>query len=368
MTLDMIYRSIAVHATAAMQLTIDVERNGLALANTPSLVRRPCLSMSRSAFIEFYITSMYIDGNAFWLPTFADATSRRPGEVVDLEPLNPREVAIIRDPQTRVVTFSYRGTIYQRNEMIWLQLLRVPGFHRGLGPIQAAQITVAGALDARDYGALWFRESEEPNGVLTTDQELKAGDTETYRNIWYGRNADGSERLGTDGKPIPKSIFERLRVLGKGLRYESLLLKPSDLQFLESQQYSNVSLARLMGAPFSLVGVAVKGSNDTYQNVEQEWIGYIRFELMRALREFEEAFSELLPYGQTARFRIETLLRTDTKSRYEGHKIALDPDTGWMELEEVRALEGLPPLSAAQLDARAARATTRKATAIVNNA
>lgn len=138
------------------------------------------------------------------------------------------------------------------------------------------------------------------------------------------------------------------------------------MQFLETQQFTTTQMARLIGAPASIMLVAVEGTPETYSNVEQEWIGYVRFSLMKPLREIEEAFTELLPRGQVARFKIDNLLRTDTKTRYEAHAIALDPQRGWADEDEIRALEGMAPLTAQQREDRAARRTTAKPAAKEN--
>lgn len=365
MTLSTVYRGISIHATAVCQLTMGVWRNGEELARPHSLIVKPSLSMSRSAFYEYTVTSLYLDGNAFWLKTLAGAGAARPGEVVDLTPLNPNEVGMVADRERGIVKYNYRGKTYSSDDIEHLKLLRIgdPVFDRGLGPIQAAQIELNGALDARDYGAKWFSESEQPDGILTTDQELKPAangkpsDSETYRNVWYGLNPDGTETTGNESK---RNQRRRLRVLGKGLKYQHLMLKPSDLQFLDSQQFSTTQIARLLGTPASLMLAAVEGKSQSYSNVEQDWIAYARFTLMSPLREMEEAFTKLLAHGQTARFKIDALLRTDTKTRYEGHAIALDPVKGWMDVDEVRSIEGLPPLTTEQRSRRAAAATTKE--------
>lgn len=360
LSLSTFYRGIQIHATAVCQLSIAVERDGATLDATPTLVLKPDLNQSRSAFLEYTVVSLYVDGNAFWLITRDDA-----GKVVNLTPLNPNEVTVSVERDAfgvETIAYGYRGERKTARDIKHLQLMRVPGLHRGLGPIQAATIEVRGALDARDYGAMWLSDASMPDGVLTTDQELAPGDADKYKNVWYGRNPDGTEKEGDD---FAQRITERLRVLGKGLSYAPLLLKPSDVQFLETQQYSTIQMARLVGAPASSMLVAVQGSSQTYQNVEQEWIGYVRFGLMKSLREIEEAFTDLLPGKQTARFKIDALLRSDTKTRYQAHAISLDPVRGWADEDEVRALEGLPPLTAAQRAERAdrrAKTTTTKET------
>lgn len=361
LSLSTVYRGIQIHATAVSQLSIGVERNGAQLAEQPSLVVKPDLETSRSAFLEYTIVSLYVDGNAFWKITRAPAGASRPDEVVNLAPLNPAEVSVnVRRDSFGIdhVTYWYRGTEYSRRDIQHLQLLRVPGKYRGLGPIQAATVEIRGALDARDYGSMWLTESSTPDGILTTDQVLAPNQAEQYKNVWYGRNADGSARTTTTDQPANPN--ERLRVLGQGLHYSPLMLKPSDVQFLETQQFNTTQIARLLGTPASLLLAAVEGNSQTYSNVEQDWIGYVRFSLMKPIREIEEAFSELLPGRQTARFNLAVLLRTDTKTRYEGHAIALDPVKGWMTADEVRAIEGMQPLTEKQRSELAARSTSTK--------
>jgi HK97 family phage portal protein len=357
LTLSTIYRGVQVHATSVSQLALGVERKGVQLDVQPNLVIRPDIDETRSAFLEYTTTSLYLDGNAFWRVTRAAVGSSREGEVVNLTALNPNEVTVKVDRDgfgIDKITYHYRGKPYGRREMAHLKLLRVPGLHRGLGPIQAAQIEVRGALDARDYGSLWLSDSNMPDGVLTTDQELPPGAGDKYKHVWYGRNPDGTKRDGDD----TFGPNERLRVLGNGLSYSPLLLKPSDVQFLETQQFSTIEMARLIGAPASIMLVAVEGSSETYSNVEQEWIGYVRFGLMKALREIEEAFSDLLPGQQVARFKLDALLRSDTKTRYESHAISLDPVKGWRTPDEVRALEGDAPLTDEQRAELAGRRPT----------
>jgi phage portal protein BeeE len=53
--------------------------------------------------------------------------------------------------------------------------------------------------------------------------------------------------------------------------------------------------------------------------------------------------TEYLPRGQYAKMNVDALLRPDTKSRYEAHKIALD--SGFLTLDEVRELENREPIA-----------------------
>jgi phage portal protein BeeE len=85
----------------------------------------------------------------------------------------------------------------------------------------------------------------------------------------------------------------------------------------------------------------------TYSNIEQELISFTRFTLAAYYIEIEEALTSLLPGRLTniAKMNVDALLRSDTLTRYQAHQIALDANSGWLNIDEVRATEGLPPVN-----------------------
>lgn len=332
LTLSTVFRAVQVLGTAVSQLSVKVQRSGTVI-ESPTLIKSPSLKYSRRAFIEMTISSLATAGNAFWLMNRPGGAT---GSVVDIDVLNAHEVRIDSDVERGIITYWFRGTQYQSWEVKHLQYLRIPGKIRGLGPIQAAQTELRGTIDARDYASNWFTDGDEPTGILTSDQDLTAEKAKKYRDAFT-----------RSGEYAPEGGKTRdIRVLGAGLKYDPMVLKPADVQFLESQQFSTTQIARLFGMSSSMMLAAVEGGSQTYQNVEQEWIGFNRFTLMKYIGEMEDAFSDLLPYGQRVKFNVDALLRTDTKTRYEAHNLAL---TGkWKTRDEVRADEDLPALTTAQ--------------------
>ncbi|WP_405472364.1 phage portal protein [Paenarthrobacter ilicis] len=329
LTLSTVFRAVQILGTSVSQLSIRVQRGGKTI-DSPALIRRPCLDFSLRAFLELTVAALALSGNCYWLLKRADGPL---SPVLDIEVLPAHEVRPANDPVKNVLTYWYAGKEYQSWEIKHLQYLRIPKRLKGLGPIQAAQVELRGTLEMRDYASQWFTDTDEPTGILTSDQDLNAEKAKRYRDA-FKREGDFAP---ADGKK------RDIRVLGSGLRYDPMLLKPADVQFLESQQFSTTQIARLFGISSSILLAAVEGNSQTYSNVEQDWIGYTRFTLMKYLGEIEDALTDLLPMGQRARFNIDALLRTDTKTRYEAHNLAL---TGkWKTTDEVRADEDLAPLT-----------------------
>lgn len=319
--LSMVYRAINIHAISAKQMSIDVYRSGVTI-ESPSFVRQPDFNINRAAWIEQSIVSLATTGNAYW-----EIVRDQSGRIMNLQVLNPLDVTInSKDDGTvesyKVATSAKEKTL-RPDRIQHLSLLRVPGSHYGLGPIQAAKREIKGAIDTRDYSANWFEESGVPSGVLKSDQVLAPDQATAAKNAW---NATAGAKNG-------------VAVLGQGLSYAPIFLSPSDAQFIESQNFNVTQVARLFGVPSSLMLADAGGSSMTYQNVEQDWIGYIRFSLMSYLIEIEQGLTTLLPRGQEAHFNIEALLRSDTLTRYNAHKLGIE--AGFLTIEEVRAIEGL---------------------------
>lgn len=317
LTLGAVYRAVSIRVAGLCQLSIDVERAGQKI-DTPSLLRRPDIDTSYRAFIEQTAVSLSLAGNAYWR-----IRRNERGEVTTLEVLNPHDVTIRTSKSGRVVGFAHRGYDLKREEVKHLSKLRVPGTPYGLGPIQAARADLRGAIDLRDYASKVVSTSDVPSGVLSVSSPLADGEAATIKSTWT--ETHGGKR--------------GVAVLGHGTTYAATYLTPADAQFLESQRFSVIAIARLFGVPASLMLSGIDGSALTYANISQEWLGFLKWGLADDIAEIEEAFSDLLPRGQHARFNPEALLRLDTTGRYAAHESALR--AGWLLPSEVREIENL---------------------------
>lgn len=354
-----VYRAVQVLTTAAAQLPIVVERAGRALTGreVPALVRKPQTDLDRSEWLEQCVLSLALHGELFLHRIRDHAT----GEILELRVLPAPEVTVTEDPKLppaspHRITYHHQGRKYNRNDVGHQALMRLPGKLHGLGPIQAARAELLGALDVRDYSAQFFDTTGEPAGILTAPGAIGAKDARHNRRAWNGQDPETGEPLPLEDNP------SRVRVLGNGMTYTPLRLSPADAQWLESRKFSTTEIARLFGVPSSLMLAPTDGTSMTYQNTEQEWIGFVRFTLMAYLRKIEEALTALTPLGQVVRFNLEGLLRTDTASRYAAHASALGPD-GFLTVDEVRHVEGLPPLTDAQREEILARRAAARAVA-----
>lgn len=320
--LHAVYRAVEIRAVAAKQISIDALRGSEDVDPMPAILRRPDPFISRGQFVEQTVLSLNLNGNAYWR-ILRDDTDR----VSSVWVMNPNDVVIDTNAKGFVTGYQYQGETLRTKDVKHLSRMRVPGSAYGLGPIQAAQAELRGAMDTSSYASDWLYSGDVPSGILKADQILTPEQAKQARTQWD--ETHGGRR--------------GVAVLGQGLSYQQVFLSPKDAQFIESQQWDVTRVARLFGVPASLMLVVLDGSSQTYANVEQDWLGFIRFGLMNDLLEIEDALSDFLPRGQRARFNIEALLRADTKSRYEAHASAIS--AGWLTVNEVRAIEGYPALA-----------------------
>ncbi|NHB85213.1 phage portal protein [Tessaracoccus sp. HDW20] len=109
-------------------------------------------------------------------------------------------------------------------------------------PIEAARRGIQFADGAAAYSAEWWNGSGQPSGILSSDQSLTADKARQYRNTWND--------LDDEGRPIERTANPSgIKVLGAGLSYEPIMLKPADALWLEAMDFSTIDIARIYGTP-----------------------------------------------------------------------------------------------------------------------
>ncbi len=307
-----VYRAVDVLVIAGKQLTMDVWR-GRERLTSPAIIRNPDIDSQPATWIAENISSLALSGNAFWRVTPG------PRGPLNAKVLDPNVCQLNKDG-----TLNHKGNTIPRGEFRHLKLMPRAGHTYGLGPIQAARAELLGAVDLRNYASEWFVSGDVPSGVLKSDQHLTKDQADGYKAQWEARNAHG------------------VAVLGAGLGYQPILLKPEDAQFVQARQYTKTYIATLFGIPARMMLASVEGGSMTYANIAQDDLTFVRWTLMNYLSAIEEAMSAILPGHQTSRFNLDGILRPDTTTRYKAHKTALE--AGFMTIDEVRAIEGLPPM------------------------
>lgn len=326
-----VFRCLDVLTTAMGQLPLTVERQGRTLKGrqVPGLIRRPSLDMSTSEFLVALTMSLAVTGNAFI------HTDRVDGEIVSLDVWNPHGVYSTKNQAGRKV-YWHDGKTYPASDVRHLKRMALPGEEFGKGPIQAANASLYGAVRQRAFSSMWFDGTGQPTGILSTEQELNGTQSKQLRNLWNGLDPETGEPVSQHANP------SGIKVLGNGMSYRQLHLSPKDAMWIEAQNFTTLEIARIFGVPPNLLYAAIEGNSMTYSNVEQSWLEFSRFTLLGYIRPIEDALTDLVPMGQRVKINMEGLLRSDTKTRYEAHRVGIE--AGFLSVNEVRVIEGLEPV------------------------
>lgn len=217
------------------------------------------------------------------------------------------------------------------SELIAVRGLMRPGKTRGVGVIQSHLHDLKMAGHIRDYADGMLQRGVPAGYLKVTAPDLTEDEASRLRSRW--ESAHGGTR-------------RRIAVLGATTEFHPLNLDPKALQLIEMRRYSLLEIALMFGVPPYKLGID-DGTSNTYANVESRNIDFVTDTLLSWTRRIETVFEAQLARGTTMRINLDALRRADTKTRYEAHQIGIDG--GWLTVDEVRDLEGLPERSQAGL-------------------
>lgn len=319
MRLSAVWSCVRLLADTISTLPVDVYRDGKNIA-TPPLLVTPAAGTPRHDWLYQVMVSLLLRGNAYGVITARSGATLLPAQV---ELVDPDQVQV--DRRDGVTSYRIGATGYEAEDVWHVRAYPVPGLPVGLSPVDYARQAIGLGLAAEKFGARFFGDGATPSGFLSTDQRLDQTQAETVATRW--RQMHGDHR--------------KIAVLAGGLKFNPITIAPDESQFIETQRFTVAQIARVFGVPPEMVG-SDSGGSLTYANVESRALDFLRYSVQPWLVRLEVALSALLPRQQNVKFNAGGLLRATTKERYDAHKVALD--AGFLTVDEVRALEDLPPL------------------------
>lgn len=289
------------------------------------------------AFRESMTASVLLHGNAY-----ARITTNASGELSGLYPMHPQSVTIVKLPNGRHrydwSNEDGRMVPLLQEEVLHLRDRTDPGSIVGKSRIAIARDTLGLSLTLRAHGAGVFGRGARPASILTN---------EGTRDLTTGEIRDLQARLEQYARPENAG---RTLILPRAFKYSTVGLSNEDAQWVTAQQFGVAEVARIFRVPPVLIQDL---SHATFTNVVELGSQFVRFSLQRWLSLWESEISRSL-LGPIARRRyfaehsVEGLLRGNPEARADFYGKAIKD--GWMDVEEVRRIENLPPRTAPVVD------------------
>ncbi|MEU0634391.1 phage portal protein [Streptomyces sp. NPDC005989] len=286
---------------------------------SPQIFTRPAAVGTRYDWLHRCMTSLTLRGNAYGLVVAHDAS----GWPTQVEWLHPDDVHV-EDNYAAVPVWYYKSRRLDPGQMFHIPAYTLPGQILGLSPVAYFATTTDTALLAEQFGHDWFANGSTPAAVLETDREISK-ETAGILKARFKEAAEGRDIVA----------------LGLGTKYRPISVPANESQFLETIKASANQIAAIYGVPPEKIGGETGGSL-TYATVEQNSIDLLTWTLRPWLARLEEALSTLRPPAEDVRFNADAMLRTDTLTRYQTHRIARV--IGLNSIDELRLLEDLEPL------------------------
>lgn len=315
-----IWRAVTMIADDVGSLPIHAYRGITRLTPTPRILERPNPLETPMETYSAMAAALLLHGNYIALKG-----PNGPNGYPDfLIPVNPEKVNIIvRDG---VKTFRIEERLYSTEEVFHIKGFSLPGEVAGVGIIAAQHQGIGAAIAVMEYAARYFDGGAMPSYVIKSDNpDLTEDEAALLKQKWM-------EHYGGRSR-IPA-------VMNASTAVEELTANANDAQLVEARNQSILDASNIVGVPGNMVGAP--NTSRTYTNTELQALEYIKTSLRPIVTRIEQAMTDLIPRGQIARFSYDALLRPDTLTRYQAHKIALE--SGFLTIDEVRQLENRDPL------------------------
>jgi len=316
-----IYRGVTLIADAIGALGLHSYRNGRMVKPTPQILIKPNPQETRIETISAMAASLILDGN--YIAVLGERGANGLPEFF-------YPVAIDRVNLTRVdgrIVYRIDEQVYDADDILHIKNFTLPGEFFGRGIVETQKQAIGKEIAINEYASRYFDGGVNPTAVIKSgNPDLTQEEADALKTAWL------SMYSGRNRQPA---------VLNSTTDFEILSSNAQESQLIEAQIQGLTEAANILGLPAYYLGAP--NSSRTYANVEQENLQLVRWSIQPIAERIEQALSELLVRGQTAKFNYDTLLRTDTLSRYQAHAVGLT--NGFLTVDEVRDMENRDPIN-----------------------
>jgi len=298
------------------------------------VLRKPNHFQTRIKFIEYWITSKLVHGNAYILKQ-----RNNRGNVEAMYVLDPMRVTPLISESGEVFyqvrTDTLSGLVEVGDVVIPArEIIHDTGiciFHPlvGVSPVYACGVAATQGLKIQNNSTNLFTNMSRPSGILTAPGAISDETAARLKADW---------ETNFSGDNVGKTA-----VLGDGLAYQAMTITPEDAQLVEQLKMSAEVVCSTFHVPPYMIGV---GALPSYNNIEALNQQYYSQALQAPIEAAELLIDEglgLVQAGYGVEFDLENLLRMDTAARYKAHTDAIGG--GWLAPNEARKKEDLRPVA-----------------------
>jgi len=215
--------------------------------------------------------------------------------------------------------YSLKTSDGRRN--VWASDMVVFEYLLGRGPGEVSKETIGILKAAQDYAVKFFAGGGVMDGLLSSEQNLKATQINEFVESWEAQRG------------------KQTRMLPLGLKYQRLGVEPDKAQNTTSRQYQSREVCQLYGIDPRMIGI-IEGS--AYKSTEEASNHFAVHTITPLVNRLESELNfKMLFEGEQQnlyfRHNMDELVRGDMKTRAEVQDIQLK--NGTRNINEVRATD-----------------------------
>lgn len=315
-----IYRGITLISDAIGALPLCAYRNKRKVVPTPQILMRPVPNETRMETISAMAAALIVHGN--YIAVLGEPGAN--GLPDSIYPVSPDRVEVSKSNGR--ITYKIDEKSYDQSEIMHIKNFTMPGDLVGKGILAVAKQALGKEIAINEYASRYFDGGVNPTAVIkSANPDLTQEEADALKNAWMAMYSSRNR------SPV---------VMNSTTDFEVLSSNAAESQLVEAQTAGLTEAANILGLPPYFLGSP--NSSRTYSNVEQENLQLVKWSIQPIAERIEAAFSDLLVRGQIAAFEYESLLKTDTASRYDAYAVALS--NGFLTVDEVRDYENLDPM------------------------
>ncbi len=306
-----VYSAVKIIAESIGMMPLKVYKedgdNKVEVPNTHRLSKiysqRPTSYTTTQELVETIVTNLLTYGNSYCY-----LNRRTDGKVVEVIPFQyPNSVSVDMDTEGRVYyTYSTndhqtRNKVFVQDEILHIKLNSQNGYE-GMSPIDKAAESIGISIANARYTAKTFENAAMTSGVLSVGNDMELTDEQ------YGRLQDSYE----DYRGV--NAAGKILILEGGATFQATSQSNQQAQVLELAKFSREQIGSIFRVPANMLNDT---SAQTYNNVENNAINFLRHTLLPHIRKIETALNELIDTGYEVRFDTNEFLRGDSKTQVE---------------------------------------------------
>lgn len=254
--------------------------------------------------------------------------------IAELRPLHPDRVRLFERADGSIV-YEYRMKQGGTRLIMPDYMLHFRAFTdntlAGEAVVEQNREAIGLAAAAEQFGATFFGNGTQVNGVLQYDKSLDDKAFNRLRDQWAERH-QGSRNAN---KPA---------ILEDGLKWQAIGIPPEQAQFLETRKFQISEIARMFRIPPHMLADLERA---TFSNIEEQSLAFVRDTLRPWLVRLEQRMnaSLLSAKGRSAylvEFEVAGISRGNMAARKDYYTSLFN--LGAMNANEIRAHEGMNPI------------------------